>query len=111
MLKVLLNALKMKYFIIFHYGSKKLGYIILKTICILIFIIPFLIYSVFNLIVDIVLLIPLYIPIIGIFARLICYIFDGINSLIFILLTFADIVFESENSKITEQLNNQGYLH
>ena len=79
MLKDLLNALRMKYFIIFHYGSKKIGYIILKTICILIFIIPFFIYSIFNFIVDIILLILSYIPILGIFVRLICYVFDSIN--------------------------------
>ena len=106
----LLSTLKLRYSLIFHYGSNKAGYVFLKTLCILIFIIPFFVYGIFDFIVEMILLIPSYIPIIGLLARFICFILGSINSLFFILLTLADIFYKSENAQVIEKLNDSGHL-
>jgi hypothetical protein len=98
--------LKLRYSLIFHYGSKKLGYIILKTICLLLFFIPFLAYEIFDFVIELILLIPCYIPIICIVSRFICYILGWINTLLFSLVNSADIIFDSENYKVMEQIVN-----
>ena len=106
----LFTALKLRYFIIFHYGSKKTKYVLLKTLCILIFIIPFCMYGLFNFVLGIILLIPSFIPIIGLAARFICFISESIHSIFFMLITLPDAIFESENMQLIETLNDIGDL-
>ena len=107
----LFARLKLRYTILFHYGAKNPGYIILKTICIILFVVPFSVYGIFNFILGLVLLIPSIIPIVGLAARLVCYISDSIHSIFFILITLADTIFESDNMKLIESLNTTGMLN
>ena len=110
MLEDLFARLKLRYSIIFHYGANNIGYILLKTICILLFIVPFFVYGVFNFILGIILLIPSFLPIIGLIARFISFISDSIHSIFFILITLADAVYESENMQVIQKLNDKGML-
>lgn len=102
-----LANLKVRYAVLFLYGSKRVEYIVLKTLCILLFTIPFFACEIFTFIVGLVLLIPSFIPIICIPARLITYILEYITSWVYMLVMLADIIYDSENMKIAEVYNNK----
>ena len=110
MIANLFNQMLFKFKIIFNYGSKNVGYVILKTLCILLFVIPFIVSSIISFLIDILFLIPSMLPFIGIVARLVCFIVGSIDSLFFVLLTLSDSIFNSDNMKLIEQLNNSGFL-
>ncbi len=111
MLEDLFDNLKLKYYIIFHYGSKNIGYIILKTLLIILFFMPYFLYGIFDFFVEILLLIPSYLPIICIPVRIVCLVLGGISSIFFVLLTLADAFYHTSNMWKIEYLNNNGNLY
>lgn len=102
----LVITLKIRYYVVFRYACKKTGYILLKTLCLIIFLIPFIITELVDFIIETLLAIPSIIPIIGIPAKLACLIFGAICSIFFTLLAIADVIYNTENQKILENYTN-----
>lgn len=110
LLKQVFSGLKFKYSIIFSFPLKKTGYVALKCFLLMLFFIPHFIYSIYDDIVEFILLPFVYIPIIGLIFRFICYILGSINSIFFTILCFADIAYSSPNMDLIEEMNSQGML-
>ena len=102
----MLSNLLLKYKLILCYGSKKVFYIIFKTLCLLIFFIPYAAYSLYNFICDLLLFIPSFLPIVGLVARLLSDILRAINALLIMLLLIPDAIFKTENIKLLDELSS-----
>ena len=102
----LLATFKVRYYVIFHYASKNAGYIFLKTLCLILFLIPFIVIDTVDFVVETILIIPTFIPIIGLPIKLVCMLLGMINSIVFTLTAIADVIYDTENQKLLEIIAN-----
>lgn len=84
----------------FAFTSKKIPYIIFKILCLIIFAVPYLLFVVADILVNVICAILRYLPIIGFIFNLICWIFDIFPVLFFHLLILPDLICNKEEIKI-----------
>ncbi len=94
--KALLAPIK----VAFTYTGKKPFYLILKTLFIIIFTIPYLLLVLMDLIINIALCFGRYLPLLGFIFLLICWIADLFPVLFFNILTIPDMIFQRKELKI-----------
>ena len=104
MFKDYFENLKLRYSIMFCYGSKKFKYIFLKTLCIFIFTIPFFIHNIIELVFITLCWGPSFIPLIGILFRFFLLILSTVSKLIFEGVVLADLFFESKNTEYIDKV-------
>ena len=83
----------------FTFTSNKIGYIILKICCIIVFSVPYLALVIADLLVSFVCVFLRYIPIIGIIVSIVCWIFDLFPLLFFHLLILPDLICNKKEIK------------
>lgn len=98
----LVEILKLRYYVIFHYDSKNFFFRLLKTLCTILFIIPFAVVSSFNFLIDLIMFIPTKIPFIKIFAKFICKLCDYVTWLIFSLIMLSDRLYNTKFYQMTK---------
>lgn len=103
----LVESLKLRYYAIFHYASKNIVYLLFKTLCIPLFIIPFAIVSSIVFVADLILFVPSKIPIIRAIAKLICKFFDFVTWILFSLVILADRLFQTNLYQMTKIDSNK----
>ncbi|MBR2468420.1 MAG: hypothetical protein IKB42_05215 [Clostridia bacterium] len=109
MLVELFYTLKLRYTMIFSYGSKNAGYIALKTLLLVLFTIPFFVYEIVSFVVEMILLLPSFIPIIGLPFKFVSYILSCIGSWFCTFLCLPDVIYDTpktEAEATIERLNN-----